>query len=98
MVKADLESVFFMEFAEEHRIAGKKVNVVLDKDKLNTLKTGNLLGVIDAEMLIMGKREDFPERMNAGGLLNVDGKEMIIVTSGEEMGMMEVALKQNRLR
>ena len=47
-------------------------------------------------MLLMGKQEDFPADTEPGRLLNVDGREMIVTNSGTDMGLIEVALRQNR--
>lgn len=47
-------------------------------------------------MLLMGRAADFPAELEPGSLLNVDGREMIVENSGEDMGLVEVALRQNR--
>lgn len=94
----DLDAVFLNldEFAEIHRVEGKKIPVVVDNDKLEKLKKGQILGLVEADMLLMGRESDFPEDLNPGRLLNVDGREMIIANSGKDMGLVEVALSQNR--
>lgn len=97
-VSKDLDAVFLNldEFAEYHRIEGAKVAVVLDNDQLNKLKKGQILGLIEADMLIMAKEADMPRDLEPGRLLNVDGREMIVANSGRDMGLVEVALRQNR--
>lgn len=97
-VQQDLDAVFLNtdEFAEIHRIEGAEITVVVDNDQLNKLKKGQILGLVEADMLLMGKAADFPPGMEPGRLLNVDGRELIVVNSGKDMGLMEVALKQNR--
>lgn len=94
----DLDAVFLNldEFAEIHRIEGKKIPVVVDDDQLNKLKQGQLLGVVEADMLLMGRVADFPANMAPGRLLNVDGRELLVESSGTNMGLIEVALRQNR--
>lgn len=94
----DLDTVFLNldEFAELHRIEGVQVTVVVDSDQLNKLKKGQILGLIEADMLLMGKEADFPDDLEPGRLLNVDGRELIVVNSGKDMGLVEVALRQNR--
>ena len=94
----DLDSVFFNldEFAELHRVEGKKIPVVVDSDQLNKLKKGQILGLIEADMLLMGKEADFPANLEPGRLLNVDGREMLVANSGRDLGLVEVALRQNR--
>ena len=94
----DINAVFLNlnEFAELHRVEGKKIPVVVDNDKLEKLKKGQILGLVEADMLLMGRESDFPEDLDPGRLLNVDGREMLIANSGKDMGLVEVALSQNR--
>lgn len=94
----DLDAVFLNldEFAEIHRIEGAKIAVVVDSDQLNKLKKGQILGLVEADMLLMGRESDFPADLDPGRLLNVDGREMIVANSGRDMGFVEVALRQNR--
>lgn len=97
-IMKDLDAVFFNtdEFAEPHRVEGKTIDVVVDNDQLNKLKKGQILGLIEADMLLMGRKTDFPADLDPGRLLNVDGRELLIVNSGKDMGLVEVALSQNR--
>lgn len=94
----DLDAVFLNldEFAETHRVEGVKISVVVDNDQLNKLKQGQLLGLVEADMLLLGRECDFPEDLDPGRLLNVDGRELIVTNSGKDMGLVEVALSQNR--
>ena len=94
----DLDAVFLNvdEFAEYHRVEGVQIPVVVDNDQLNKLKEGQILGLVEADMLLMGKESDFPRDLEPGRLLNVDGRELIVVNSGKDMGLVEVALRQNR--
>lgn len=97
-IQQDLNMVFLNldEFAELRRVEGKQIPVVVDNDQLVKLKQGQILGLVEADMLFMGKQEDFPADMEPGRLLNVDGREMIVTNSGTDMGLIEVALRQNR--
>ena len=97
-IQQDIDTVFLNleEFAELHRIEGKEIPIVIDNNELTKLKQGQILGLVDADILIFGRREDSPKNMNPGRLLNVDGREMIVTNTGVDMGMIEVALKQNR--
>lgn len=97
-IEKDLAAVFLNldEFAELRRIEGAKIPVVVDEDVMNPLKKGQILGIVEADMLIYGKASDLPPDLEPGRLLNVDGREMIVAKSGEAMGMAEVALNQNR--
>lgn len=97
-IQKDLDAVFFNldEFAELHRVEGKQIAVVVDNDQLDKLKKGQILGLIEADMLLMGRETDFPADLDPGRLLNVDGRELLVVKSGKDMGLVEVALSQNR--
>ena len=97
-IQQDLDAVFLNtdEFAELHRIEGKEIPVVVDNDQLVKLKQGQILGLVEADLLLMGKESDFPADMEPGRLLNVDGRELLVATSGTDMGLIEVALRQNR--
>ena len=94
----DLDAVFFNldEFAELHRVEGAQIPVIVDSDQLNKLKKGQILGLIEADMLLFGRAVDFPANLEPGRLLNVDGRELIVANSGKDMGLVEVALRQNR--
>lgn len=97
-IARDLDTVFFNldEFGELHRVEGQQIAVVLDNDQLNKLKKGQILGLVEADMLLMGRAQDFPEDLEPGRLLNVDGRELVVSNSGRDMGLVEVALRQNR--
>ena len=84
------------EFAEKHRIEGKQIDVVTDDDQMVKMKNGQILGMVEADVLLYGRSSDFPRELSPGSLLNVDGKELMVVASGSDMGLTEVALKQNR--
>ena len=94
----DLDNVFLNldEFAELHRIEGVQIAVVVDSDMLSKLKQGQILGLVEADMLLLGRETDFPANLEPGRLLNVDGRELIVEKSGTDMGLVEVALRQNR--
>ena len=98
LIKNDLDNVFLNldEFAELHRIEGVQIAVVIDNDQLVKLKQGQILGLVEADMLLMGREVDFPADLEPGRLLNVDGRELIVTNTGKDMGLVEVALSQNR--
>lgn len=97
-IRKDLDTVFLNldEFAEIHRVEGKQIPVVVDNDQLIELKKGQILGLVEADMLLMGRESDFPSNLAPGRMMNVDGREMILQSSGKSMGLVEVALSQNR--
>lgn len=94
----DLDSVFLNldEFGETHRIEGKEISVVMNNDEMNSLKKGQILGLVEADVVIFAKVEDLPRDLDPGRLLNVDGRELIVVKAYRHMGLAEVALRQNR--
>lgn len=94
----DIDAVFLNldDFAELHRVEGVQIAVVVDNDQLNNLKQGQILGLVEADILLMGRETDFPANLEPGRLLNVDGRELIVANSGKDMGLVEVALRQNR--
>jgi hypothetical protein len=100
-IQKDLTSVFLNldEFAEFHRVEGQRIPVVIDEDVQNRLaKVGDnrIHGMIEADMVLMAKESDLPKSLEPGRLLNIDGRELIVVTSSKHMGLIEVELRQNR--
>lgn len=101
-IKQDLSDVFLNldEFADLHRIEGKEVPVVIDSDmleKLSKIGDNRIHGMDEADMVIMGKASDLPENLDPGRLLNLDGREVIVVTTTSEMGLIQIAVRQNRM-
>lgn len=101
-IKQDLSDVFLNldEFADLHRIEGKEVPVVIDSDimaKLSKIGDNRIHGIDEADMVIMGKASDLPENLDPGRLLNLDGREVIVVTTTSEMGLVQIAVRQNRM-
>lgn len=101
-IKQDLSDIFLNldEFADLHRIEGKEVPVVIDSDiiaKLSKIGDNRIHGMDEADMVIMGKASDLPENLDSGRLLNLDGREVIVVTTTSEMGLVQIAVRQNRM-
>ena len=101
-IKQDLSDIFLNldEFADLHRIEGKEVPVVIDSDimaKLSKIGDNRIHGMDEADMVIMGKASDLPEDLDPGRLLNLDGREVIVVTTTSEMGLVQIAVRQNRM-
>ena len=94
----DLNKVFLNlgEFAETHRVEGKQIPVVIDSDSFVKMKQGQILGMVEADLLLMAKTEDLPPEKSPGSFLNIDGREYIVEKWGVNMGFAEVALRQNR--
>lgn len=93
----DIEKVFLNDedFAEEHEIEGTLVTCVLNSDTADKIKDGRILGQIEADAVIFGKASDFPKQRGPESIINVDGREMIVVKWAVSMGMAEIALRQN---
>lgn len=101
-IKQDLSDIFLNldEFADLHRIEGKEVPVVIDSDimaKPSKIGDNRIHGMDEADMVIMGKASDLPENLDPGRLLNLDGREVIVVTTTSEMGLVQIAVRQNRM-
>lgn len=101
-IKQDLSDIFLNldEFADLHRIEGKEVPVVIDSDimaKLSKIGDNRIHGMDEADMVIMGKASDLPENLDPGRLLNLDGREVIVVTTTSEMGLVQIAVRHNRM-
>ena len=101
-IKQDLSDIFLNldEFADLHRIEGKEVPVVIDSDimaKLSKIGDNRIHGMDEADMVIMGKASDLPENLDPGRLLNLDGREVIVVTTTSEMVLVQIAVRQNRM-
>ncbi len=101
-IKQDIADIFLNldEFADLHRIEGKEVPVVIDSDimaKLSKIGDNRIHGMDEADMVIMGKASDLPENLDPGRLLNLDGREVIVVTTTSEMGLVQIAVRQNRM-
>ena len=101
-IKQDLSDIFLNldEFADLHRIEGKEVPVVIDSDimaKLSKIGDNRIHGMDEADMVIMGKASDLPENLDPGRLLNLDCREVIVVTTTSEMGLVQIAVRQNRM-
>lgn len=101
-IKQDLSDIFLNldEFADLHRIEGKEVPVVIDSDimaKLSKIGDNRIHGMDESDMVIMGKASDLPENLDPGRLLNLDGREVIVVTTTSEMGLVQIAVRQNRM-
>ena len=101
-IKKYLSDIFLNldEFADLHRIEGKEVPVVIDSDimaKLSKIGDNRIHGMDEADMIIMGKASDLPENLDPGRLLNLDGREVIVVTTTSDMGLVQIAVRQNRM-
>lgn len=80
------------EFAEEHEVEGNTIIAVLDEDIQDESKSGEALGLAEADTLLYAKIADLPDRRPSGESLNVDGREYTVITWREDAGMASVYL------
>ncbi|MCL1866617.1 MAG: hypothetical protein FWF82_04335 [Oscillospiraceae bacterium] len=99
-MERDLDSVFLNtdEFADIHRVDGKEIPAVIDKDGIVKLKKGQVIGMAESDMLLMAKVGDLPPQKSPGSFFNVDGREYIVESWNVNAGLAEIALNQNRRR
>ena len=96
-IDADIVSVFLneMEFADTHNVEGKDIVCVIDSDNMVKIKNSMYLGETQADMLLFAKQEDLPKNIKIGRYLSVDAKQMIVISSKKDMGMVTLGLAQN---
>lgn len=102
-LERDIHGVFLNldEFGELHRVEGKEIPMVLDEDELARLgKVGDnrIHGMVEADVLLMAKESDLPADLAPGRSINFDGRELLIVSANKDMGLVTMALRQNRTR
>lgn len=97
MVRNDIYNVFLnlSEFAEFWKIEGKCTRVVVDNDRLQELQNGQDLAVAESSTLFYAKTADLPPRRPAGENLNINGRECLIDSWDEDMGVSTVVLREN---
>lgn len=95
----DLDTFFNPdEFAELHTIEGKKVMCVVDTDVMAQRSAGTSLGVSENDIQVFAKTEELEKaqikRKGYGAPLNLDGRELLVVSWNEKNGACEIALSQ----
>lgn len=98
MVAADIGDVFLNldEFGELHTVEGREIIIVLAPDQQLPISGGYTLGVSGSSITIEARSSDLPRKKESGQNLNIDGREYIIDTWNEHMGMSEIKLSQHR--
>jgi hypothetical protein len=96
-IAADLETIFLLgdEFAELHTVEGEKILCILDTDREERDSDGAMYDLAAADLVLMANTKDLPPRKAAGNLLNLDGKELTVVTWDEQDGLTIVGLALN---
>lgn len=97
MVSADLKSVFLDLdfFGEKFTVEGKSIAIMLDNDELKERQGGQDLAIAESGTLFFARVEDLPSRRAPGASLNVNGRECIIDSWSEDMGIATIALREN---
>lgn len=97
MVANDLSSVFLdiQTFGEIYRVEGKSIPIVLDSDELKERQGGQDLAVAESATLFYARTADLPPRKAPGSNLNINGRECIIDSWSEDMGISTVVLREN---
>lgn len=95
MVREDAEEVFLNEeeFAEKHRINGKKVICLVDSDISANSKLANLLGVYDNSVVIYVKEGVLPVP-KVRSRLNLDGSLHQVIQTKIEDGMLIIVAEE----
>lgn len=91
-IAADRDTVFFNldDFAEEHKVDGKVIKIILDTDSESA--KAQAVGVDGQLIKIFAKTEELPKRRSPGQTLNLDGKELVIIDWAENLGVSEITL------
>ena len=97
LINEDLKNVFFnsLELAEEHKINGIAVEVIIDNDRLKERSQKEYDGLYIGELLFFVPVEKVPIKLKQNMPLVFDGKQTYIFSLREDMGMYEVILNQN---
>ena len=97
MVERDRSAVFLDPgfFGAKYRIEGKEIHIVLDDDQLKERQNGQDLAVAESSTLFYARVEDLPPRRTPGQCLNVNGRECIVDSWSQDMGMATVVLREN---
>lgn len=97
MVAEDRKSVFLSLdfFGETIRVEGKSIQVVIDNDDLKELQGGQDLAIAESSTLFRARAEDLPPRRAPGQSLNVNGRECLVDSWAEDMGIATVVLREN---
>lgn len=97
MVAADVTATFLDvdTFGEMYRVEGKSIPIVLDSDELKERQGGQDLAVAESATLFYARTADLPPRKAPGSNLNVNGKECVIDSWSEDMGISTIVLREN---
>lgn len=97
IVVADIATTFLSidTFGEMYRVEGKSIPIVLDNDELKERQGGQDLAVAESATLFYARSADLPPRKAPGSNLNINGRECLIDSWAEDMGMATIVLREN---
>ena len=82
-------------FGDKYRVEGKEISIVLDEDKLKERQDGQDLAVAESATLFYARVEDLPPRRSPGQCLRINGRDCIIDSWSQDMGIATVVLREN---
>jgi hypothetical protein len=94
-MEKDLDEVFFREFATNHTVEGMKISCILDSDQVKPRDPELVLG--QADFVLRMRKADAPKRKSAGSLLNIDGRDFLVIAWVEQDGEHIVSLSAPEL-
>lgn len=97
MIEADISKVFFdvSAFGEIYRVENKEIAIVIDNDELKKRKSGQDYAVSESAVLLYARTEDLPVRRAAGESININGRECLVDSWEENMGVTTIVLHHN---
>lgn len=97
MVAADIVATFLdgRYFADEYRVEGKQIRIVIDNDELKERQGSQDLAVAESATLFHAAVADLPPQKAPGSNLNINGRECIVDDWKEAMGVATIALREN---
>lgn len=96
-IEEDMEIFFNLdEFADNHRIDGVQMPLVIDVDKLDELKKNykdaDIQGIYKAKLIFHVKKRDFGRKPAIDAIINVDDRDYRVINSMEDAGVITVIL------
>lgn len=82
-------------FGAKYNVEGKEISIVLDEDKLKERQDGQDLAVAESATLFYARVEDLPPRRSPNQCLRINGRDCIIDSWSQDMGMATVVLREN---
>ncbi|HEX9061995.1 MAG TPA: hypothetical protein VF941_17600 [Clostridia bacterium] len=88
--------IFFADFATQHIVNGKTMDVIVDNDQLMQRSKKEFDGISVGELLFYVKVSDFGPKPSQNSIIKFDKKLMAVFDVREVDGIYEIILQQNR--